>query len=79
MFGNKNALYYNLSAYCEFSHKNLSQMVPLTFYLEKGNKKTITDFEKVFNECKKHNTVWILKPAENSNRGNGIEVTNSMQ
>lgn len=79
MFGNKNALYYNLSAYCEFSQKDLSQMVPLTFYLEKGNKKAIGDFEKVFNESKKNNSVWILKPAENSNRGHGIEVTNSMQ
>jgi hypothetical protein len=33
MFGNKNALYYNLSKYYEFTSKTLSDIIPLTFYL----------------------------------------------
>jgi len=44
MFGNKNALYYNLSQYYEFTGKDLSTIVPLTFYLEKGNNKSIIEF-----------------------------------
>ena len=44
----------------------------MTFYLEKGNKKALADFEKVFNEYKAKKCIWILKPAENSNRGMGI-------
>lgn len=55
-------------------------MVPVTFYLEKGSKKGLNEFEKVFHDYKKNRSgVWILKPAENSNRGHGIEVTNSLQ
>jgi hypothetical protein len=33
MFGKKNALYYNISNYYSFCHKNLANIVPLTFYL----------------------------------------------
>lgn len=48
MFGNKNALYYNISEYYKFVGKNVGDVVPLTFYLEKGNKKAFQEFEKVF-------------------------------
>lgn len=72
MFGNKNALYYNISTYYEFVNKKVSDILPLTVYLENGNKKAMAEFEKVFSEYKKKNCVWILKPAENSNRGMGI-------
>ena len=44
MFGNKNALYYNVSKYCEFKNKDIGSIVPLTFYLEKGNRKALSDF-----------------------------------
>ncbi len=78
MFGNKNALYYNISKYYEFVHKKLGTITPLTFYLEKGNKKALGEFEKIYNDSKKFGTIWILKPAQNSNRGQGIEVTASL-
>lgn len=44
MFGNKNALYYNISMYYEFIGKDLAKIVPSTFYLEKNNAKTLADF-----------------------------------
>jgi hypothetical protein len=44
MFGNKNALYYNLSMYYDFTKKDISKIVPPTYYLEKSNPKSIQEF-----------------------------------
>lgn len=49
MFGNKNALYYNISMYYEFIGKDLAKIVPSTFYLEKNNTKTLAEFQRVYN------------------------------
>jgi hypothetical protein len=78
MFGNKNALYYNISMYYDFIGKELSKIVPSTYYLEKSNSKSLLEFEKVYAEMKKKSMIWIVKPAENSNRGQGIIVTSSL-
>lgn len=78
MFGNKNALYYNISMYYDFLKKDISKIVPPTYYLEKTNPKCLAEFEKVFNEAKKKGAIWIIKPAENSNRGQGIVVSASL-
>lgn len=48
MFGNKNALFYNLSMHCEFQKKDIGKLVPPTYYLEKANPKSLADFEKIY-------------------------------
>jgi hypothetical protein len=63
MFGNKNALYYNISMYYDFIGKDLSKIVPSTYYLEKSNSKSLLEFEKVYAEMKKKSMIWIVKPA----------------
>jgi hypothetical protein len=42
MFGNKNALEYNISQYYLFVGKDISNIIPLTYYIEKSNKKSMT-------------------------------------
>jgi hypothetical protein len=44
MFGNKNALYYNISTYYEFAKKDISKIVPPTYYLEKNSPKSLSEF-----------------------------------
>ena len=53
MFGNKNALLRNLTLYCAFTSKDLSQIIPPTFYLDKDQPQLLAAFEAVFNEKKK--------------------------
>lgn len=78
MFGNKNALLHNLSHYCNFKQTEVDKILPLTYHLKKDQPESMAEFEQVFLERKKKGTVWVVKPAENSNRGRGIECTASL-
>jgi tubulin---tyrosine ligase len=55
----------------------------MTFLITKGVNdpefvKFSSYFEQLQKEKKKGGNVWICKPGENSNRGNGINVVNSL-
>ena len=50
--------------------------MPLTFHIEKINSKVFRMFEKMAKENKK--ILWIVKPGENTNRGQGIFVSDSI-
>lgn len=60
-------------------------MVPLTFHVTKGSQdEEFTKFTEYFDSLAagskrrgKAQNVWIIKPGENSNRGNGISVSSS--
>lgn len=88
--GNKKALFYHLRHYYELIGKNPYEVIPLTFHVKKGTSdpeyvKFIKEFNKIKSELLKaeksnkstkklSKNVWIVKPGEISNRGNGITV-----
>lgn len=77
---NKVNLYRNLSKYCKKSGIPIHSFVPQTFIFEtkiQTYKKSIENFKKIFSE-KTGKNIWIMKPS-NFNRGNGIEVFNSLE
>lgn len=40
LIGNKNALFFNLHSYFQFTKRNLWQVVPLTYYLQLDDTRT---------------------------------------
>lgn len=71
-------MYYNLFDYYTAQGLNPFKRIPLTFHIKEGpNDEIFCEIENYINglqERKKYNLVWILKPGENSNRGNGIKL-----
>jgi hypothetical protein len=77
MLGNKKALFYNMSEFKEYRKENIFDYIPLTYHVEKINSKAYKQFEKRAKQEKK--SLWIVKPGENSNRGQGIFVSDSIE
>jgi len=79
---NKKALYYNMKAYFECLGKEPFNFIPLTYHIQEGSSDPQFElFSKKFEEIeegvkgkKKLQNIWIVKPGENTNRGNGITV-----
>lgn len=85
---NKKALYYNMKAYYECMGENPFDYIPLTYHIQEGsldpmfenfNKKYIDIQENGDSKGRKVQNIWIVKPGENTNRGNGINVCNSFE
>ncbi|OMJ67300.1 hypothetical protein SteCoe_35572 [Stentor coeruleus] len=83
---NKKGLYQSLKNYCEALNLDLFDFVPLTFHVTLGEKDPeFARFVETFNnnvdidKKKKSGNVWIVKPGENSNRGQGITVCSSIE
>ena len=83
---NKKGLYLSLKSYCEALDLNLFDFVPLTFHIKMGDKDPqFLKFVEEFNsnndpeKKKKLMNIWIIKPGENSNRGQGISVSSSLE
>lgn len=88
--GNKKALFYNLKHFYEIKGVNPWNSLPLTFHIKKGindpqYNKFMKQYKKIKSELDKaqknsspkkklSRNVWIVKPGELSNRGNGITV-----
>jgi hypothetical protein len=53
----------------------VNRIIPLTFFIEDISSQSFENFLKVSSAMK--NAIWIVKPGENSNRGNGIFVCKS--
>jgi hypothetical protein len=66
--------------------KDVFEVIPLTFLITKGvNDPEFQRFSTLFEELaskgknsKQATNIWICKPGENSNRGNGIQVVSSL-
>lgn len=75
-----------MKKYYDFINQNVFDVLPLTFHITKGVEDSkFTDFletYKKFQEDKKIDkelkNIWIMKPGENTNRGNGISVCFSL-
>lgn len=47
MFGNKNALFENLSAYYDYKNEDVYSIIPLTFFIEDINSPKFDNFLKI--------------------------------
>lgn len=76
---NKKALFFNMKIYYEVLGKDLFQFLPVTFHIKDSADQSFADFEAYFNNIdKKSANLWIIKPGENSNRGTGISICNTI-
>ncbi|XP_031505734.1 uncharacterized protein LOC116268045 [Nymphaea colorata] len=80
--GNKKALFYNLKRYYDHINKAVFEAVPLTFHLTRGTEdpnysEFLSAYQKLQEQKKMDKelrNIWIMKPGESTNRGNGISV-----
>ena len=80
---NKKALFRNISNYYNAQgYDPFEVAIPLTFNVKtpSNSDPEYIKFTKAYKECerKKETNIWIIKPGENSNRGTGIQVANSL-
>lgn len=76
-------MFWNLKCYYDIIGREYSDTLPVTFHISKG----LSDpefhlFKENFDKIAKSNlktqkNIWIIKPGENSNRGNGIFLSQS--
>lgn len=78
---NKKELYKNMKKIYDAFNQNVFDYLPLTFHIEDGeNDPSFLEFCRYFEENKASSkNLWILKPGENTNRGNGICVCNTIE
>lgn len=85
--GNKKALFYNLKRFYDLQGKNVFTIIPQTFHISGGVEDPhYADFLAHFRSLeerkrtdKDFRNMWILKPGENTNRGNGISVCSALE
>ncbi|OMJ74802.1 hypothetical protein SteCoe_26218 [Stentor coeruleus] len=84
---NKKALFYNLVRYYECIGENPFEYIPLTYHIKLGEsdpafkkfEEKFYEYDKLVDEYgKKLVNLWIVKPGENTNRGNGISVISDL-
>lgn len=76
-----------MKKYYELIGKDVFQALPLTFHITKGLDdaefkefmKSFGDFEERKKSGEDVRNIWIMKPGENSNRGNGISVCHGLE
>jgi len=88
---NKKAMFINLTQYYKSLGESPFDTLPLTFHIRKGwADPEFYKFVEYFKICdeerkshlktmRKAKNVWIIKPGENSNRGHGIQISNSLE
>ena len=75
---NKKNLFSNLKTYYELIGEDPFITLPLTFLVKDGvHDKSFIKFREFF--YKNPNSMWIIKPGENSNRGQGIKVVKDLK
>ena len=69
--------------YYEAVGEDMSNCLPLTYHIKNRNdsefQKFIENFQKSKAQSKINENIWIIKPGENTNRGNGIEVKRTLK
>ncbi|CAD8048946.1 unnamed protein product [Paramecium sonneborni] len=75
--GNKKAMFHNMKKYYELTKQELFLHLPITFHVSGVKDKQYQQFVEYYNQ-KKGNNIWIVKPGEFTNRGNGIIVCQSL-
>lgn len=78
---NKKALFANMCSYYQgLGLDPFKVAIPLTFHIKNVNDSDYNKFLREFKRLQKigHPNLWIIKPGENSNRGCGIEVADTL-
>lgn len=77
----KKRLFFNLKKFYEQSGLEPFDYLPLTFHIKSLSEENFSKFKSEFSEIqeKQGEKVWIVKPGENTNRGKGIKVCNSIE
>ena len=77
----KKRLFSNLKKFYEQSGLDPFDYIPLTYHIKSLSDENFSKFKSEFNEIQEKFTekVWIVKPGENTNRGKGIKVCNSIE
>eukprot|EP00826_Nyctotherus_ovalis_P044077 TRINITY_DN4725_c0_g2_i2.p1 TRINITY_DN4725_c0_g2~~TRINITY_DN4725_c0_g2_i2.p1 ORF type:complete len:416 (+),score=112.19 TRINITY_DN4725_c0_g2_i2:79-1326(+) len=79
---NKKELFVTMKLYYETLRENPFDTLPFTFHIKEGTEdKEFQKFVDHFNEIAsgKRENIWIIKPGENSNRGNGIQLSKNIE
>ena len=74
---NKKALWINMKHYYEAIGEDPFNALPVTFHIKEGlDDPEFFKFQAYYdaNREKASTNVWIIKPGENTNRGQGIQV-----
>lgn len=80
VIGDKKNLYYTLKNYYAAVNEDVFDNIPLTFHIVNGEEDPeFKGFVGRFfaEEAERH--IWIIKPGENTNRGNGISICKSLE
>jgi tubulin---tyrosine ligase len=78
----KKRLFHNMYSYYTNLKVDPFTKIPVTYHILYGSHDPIfKTFVSAFNQIQKlgKNNMWIIKPGEGTNRGNGIQVCNSME
>ena len=79
---NKKALFMNMCAYYQRLRLDPFKVaIPLTFHIKSQRDPAYEKFIREYKRLEKqgdHSNIWIVKPGENSNRGCGIEVADTL-
>ena len=83
---NKKGLFFNMKIYYEAIGRDIFEVLPVTFHIKHSEDQNFIEFEKCFNDFAKQTdefgkniaNLWIVKPGENSNRGSGISICNTL-
>lgn len=82
-YGHKNAMYLNLRHYCEVTKTEMSDLVPLSFYVDSLSCHDYLRFKQAFasvaSDQPGSKNLWLIKPAEYTFGGHGIEIASSIQ
>ncbi|OMJ82505.1 hypothetical protein SteCoe_16792 [Stentor coeruleus] len=77
---NKKDLFFNLQRFCSDKKISLINYIPTTFHITSLKDPNFSEFEKYFRiNHHKIGHIWILKPGEDTNRGNGISICTSLE
>ena len=77
---NKKALFLNMRNYYEALGQNPYNSLPVTFHIKTGlDDPEFEKFKQTYDETTDpKSNIWIIKPGENTNRGNGISVSKDL-
>lgn len=82
LLGNKKAMFYSLREYYRLTKRDIFTVVPLTFHIQNGTRdEEFKRFQNHYNERKRNRrpNIWIIKPGEFTNRGNGISCSSRIE
>lgn len=80
---NKKALFANLRQYYRALGDNPFDYIPLTYHITQGDhdpefQKFEEHYKAISGKSTEDSNIWIVKPGENTNRGNGITVCSNL-